>query len=949
MQDRTTRTQRPDPRLADPRVPVSEHAIVRQMATALCAMGASAPATLLIDRFGEVLFATPPCHRLWQRSVGGRQLDELLAGTELDALVEAVDEGAAWSGLLGLTGGEGRVVDVQSAAVEFEWQRDSGVRWVQLSERTAELAEVVQMTAAMARSDALLEAMPDLLFRISADLRFLDYRDPTAQGLGLAPDDFLGKRLHDFLPAELADLIEPNLRDALATDTIVSYTSTYDYEDGLHTFDNRVVKSGDDEVVLICRDTTAETRAVERLHEERARLQRIVDYSREFTTISDRRGRLIYISPPIVRVLGYAPEELIGSHAFSITHPDDVALARGSDLVEGAPRRLRLRTRSGDWRVFETVSRALFDDSDIGGLLTHCRDVTDYVEVESELVESLDRLNAIVDTAAEGIVTTDGAGIIESVNEATVETFGRDRSALIGQPFVDLLAPKARAKVAPLFERAAAGEPGSLAMLPPEVQALGPRGETFPMTLSASQVVTGGRRTMTMIVSDMSERAAFEHQLQYHATHDALTGLPNRSLFDIDVERALRQNQAEGTTLAVLFLDLDRFKMVNDSLGHASGDELLRAVADRLVAAIRGDGMVARFGGDEFLILCPALPDAEAAEALALRVLEVLEEPFVVDGEQVFLSASIGIALAGPQASTDAVALVRNADAALYRSKESGRSRVTVFRPEMYSRNRELLETETALRDAIDRGELVTHYQPVYSLAERRHVGTEALVRWNHDGRLVGPGEFIPVAEESGLINEIGEWILGDACRQTTEWNRAHRDRPPLHVAVNVSARQFDLADFPARVGRILTDTGIDPELVVLELTETSIVSDDLWTLERLGALRDLGVRLAIDDFGIGYSSLAYLRQLPVDIIKIDRSFTSQLEHDSATVAIVYTITSLAHTLGKIVVAEGVESEAQLEVLADAGCDLVQGYHFARPAAVDEIAPLLFPAWTHQS
>ena len=898
---------------------------------------------LLVDRSGTVLFATPPCHGLWRRSAGGRQLAELLAGEHFDALVERVDDGAPWSGLLGLTGGEGRVVEVQSAAVEFEWQRDSGIRWVQLSERTADLAEVVQMTAAMSRSDALLDAMPDLLFRISADLRFLDYRDPTARGLGLAPDDFLGKRLHDFLPPELADLIEPNLHEALASDAIVSYTSTYQYDDGLHTFENRVVKSGDDEVVLICRDTTAETRAVERLHEERARLRRIVDYSREFTTISDVEERLVYVSPPVIQVLGYSPEELIGRDAYSLIHPDDAVIVRQSDLVEGAPRRLRLRTRSGDYRVFETVSRALFEDPEIGGLLTHCRDVTDYVEVESELVESLDRLNAIVETAAEGIVTTDGAGIIESVNEATVETFGRDRATLVGQPFVDLLVPKARAKVAALFERAAAGEPGALAMLPPEVQALGPRGETFPMTLSASQVVTGGRRTMTMIISDMSERAAFEHQLQYHATHDALTGLPNRSLFDIDVERGLRRNQDEGTTLAVLFLDLDRFKMVNDSLGHAAGDELLRAVADRLVASIRGDGMVARFGGDEFLILCPALPDVEAAEAVAARALEVLEMPFPLDGEQVFLSASIGISLAGPQASTDAVALVRNADAALYRSKANGRSRITVFRPEMYSHSRELLETETALRDAIERNQLVTHYQPVYSLADRRHVGTEALVRWNHDGRLVGPGEFIPIAEESGLINEIGEWILSDACRQTTEWNTAHPDEPPLHVAVNVSARQFELPDFPARVGRILDGSGIDPELVVLELTETSIVSDDQWTLERLGALRDLGIRLAIDDFGIGYSSLAYLRQLPVDIIKIDRSFTSQLEHDAATVAIVYTITNLAHTLGKTVVAEGVESEAQLEVLTNAGCDLVQGYHFARPSAAEEIAPLLFP------
>ena len=335
--------------------------------------------------------------------------------------------------------------------------------------------------------------------------------------------------------------------------------------------------------------------------------------------------------------------------------------------------------------------------------------------------------------------------------------------------------------------------------------------------------------------------------------------------------------------------------------------------------------------------MCPRLASAEEAEIIADRILTSFATPFNFKNEPAYLSASIGIAVAEPGAATDAATMVRDADTALYKAKGAGRAQAVAYRPEMRSVSGDQLGTELALREAIASQELVTYFQPVYSPNEGRYVGTEALVRWNHDGRLVPPGEFIPVAEESGLIHEIGAWVMLDACRRTMHWNAGRSDEERMHVAVNVSARQFSRVDFVRRVERILRLSEIPSEDVVVELTETSIMHEDESTLDRLHELKHLGVQIAIDDFGTGYSSLNYLRQLPVDIIKIDRSFISQLEHDAATVAIVDTITSLAHTLGKKVVAEGVESEVQLDVLVQIGCDLVQGFFFEKPVPHDQI------------
>ncbi|MEO5840849.1 MAG: diguanylate cyclase, partial [Acidimicrobiales bacterium] len=375
------------------------------------------------------------------------------------------------------------------------------------------------------------------------------------------------------------------------------------------------------------------------------------------------------------------------------------------------------------------------------------------------------RLDAILETAADGIITFDANGGIESMNGAAQQMFGVSELTTLRTNVGDLLTSFGKAAVVYALERAALRADHALAPLADDMEGIRDDGSTFPLTLSVSHLRIGDHSLFTAIIRDVSERDALQRQLEYQATHDTLTGLPNRSLFHANLERAMRQSSITGKSLCILFMDLDRFKNVNDSLGHALGDQLLCAVANRLTGTLRGDGTVARFGGDEFLILCE-LDDQDEVYSIANRLLESLRRPFEVGTEEVFLGASAGIAMYDPHVGADVGTLIRNADVALYRAKEKGRSRYEVFDANIHARSQQRLTTETALRHAVARNELVTFYQPIYCLETDRFIGTEALIRWHHDGRLMAPSAFIDIAEESGLIVDIGAWILHDACRQ---------------------------------------------------------------------------------------------------------------------------------------------------------------------------------------
>jgi diguanylate cyclase (GGDEF)-like protein/PAS domain S-box-containing protein len=437
---------------------------------------------------------------------------------------------------------------------------------------------------------------------------------------------------------------------------------------------------------------------------------------------------------------------------------------------------------------------------------------------------------------------------------------------------------------------------------------------------------------------DVSERKELERQLTHQAFHDPLTGLANRALFRDRVQHALALNRRTQQPLAVLFLDLDGFKAINDSLGHLVGDKLLGAVSRRLQASVRPGDTVARLGGDEFAVLLEDLEGLHVAQQVAARFIDEMKSAFSLKGHEVFVGASVGIALSAE--SDDADELLRNADLAMYRAKALGKNRCEVFEPDMHAAALDRMAIENDLRHAVVRGELVLHYQPVVELATSRIVGVEALLRWDHPTRgLVSPLDFINVAEESGLIVPVGRWVLTEACRQVARWQR--ETGLPLRLSVNISARQLAAPRLAEHVAKTLRATGIKPRDLVLEITESMLVDDAERTIGKLHLLRELGVKLAIDDFGTGYSSLNYLRRLPVDVLKIDRSFVSGIGTQGDLESLTAAIVGIGRDLGLDTVAEGIEEPGQLDALRRMGCVLGQGYLYARPLPAPQMADLL--------
>ena len=453
-------------------------------------------------------------------------------------------------------------------------------------------------------------------------------------------------------------------------------------------------------------------------------------------------------------------------------------------------------------------------------------------------------------------------------------------------------------------------------------------------------------QSLANVLADALERQAVEDAIRERAVHDPLTGLPNRVLFVDRLEHALARLGRQESLAAILFLDLDHFKLVNDSLGHHVGDELLAAAAPRLKHALRGSDTVARFGGDEFGILLEDIASERDAIETAERIAATFARPFVLSGSEHFVTTSIGIALATGGERADE--LIRDADAAMYRAKDRGRARYEVFDEGMRGRAIERLRMENDLRRALERDQLRLEYQPVVSLLNFSIVGVEALLRWRHPDRgEIPPSEFIPIAEENGLIEPIGRWVLENACRQAAEWYAARPDCAPIAMSVNLSAVQVARRTLPEVVRAALSSTGLDPACLSLEITETVMVRDADGLADILQALKALGVRLVLDDFGTGYSSLSYLTRLPLDVLKVDRSFVDGLGNEPRDTAITETIIAMSRALSLDVVAEGVETSEQVNELSRLGCTAAQGFHFSRAVPAREITDALErgPVW----
>ena len=462
--------------------------------------------------------------------------------------------------------------------------------------------------------------------------------------------------------------------------------------------------------------------------------------------------------------------------------------------------------------------------------------------------------------------------------------------------------------------------------------------QAFPVRDAAGEVYR-----IAGIGADVTHRKEAEEKLVYLAHYDGLTGLPNRALFFDRLKQTLAQAGRRGVLAAVMFVDLDRFKVVNDTLGHAVGDELLRHVAQRLAGCVRVGDTVCRFSGDEFVLIINDLGAAEDARLIAQKVLYAFSDPFRVSGHEIFVSTSIGISMY-PTDCEDEETLLKDADTAMYRAKESGRNNFQFYTREMNARAMYRLKLENSLRHALERGEFRLHYQPKACLHTGRVTGVEALLRWERpEHGLVPPADFVPLLEDTGLIVPVGEWVIAEACRQIAAWRASGRE--PVSIAINISARQFAARNLGEIVRRVLDQHGADPRYIELELTESLLMVNTEEAVRTLEYLKSLGLRLSIDDFGTGYSSLSYLKRFPIDALKIDRSFIDEITTDVGDATITRAVIGMAHNLGLKVVAEGVETEEQISFLSANGCDEAQGYYFARPRPAGEITEWLRGEW----
>jgi diguanylate cyclase (GGDEF)-like protein/PAS domain S-box-containing protein len=571
-------------------------------------------------------------------------------------------------------------------------------------------------------------------------------------------------------------------------------------------------------------------------------------------------------------------------------------------------------------------------------------------EAEEVLRLTASRFEAMVRHSSDIVVVIDERGMIRYVSPSATRVLGYEDAGVLAAPVFELIHPDDRDLVIADFERKLTQPPH---LDPMQFRIRHGDGtwhwmEAVGTNLIEEPAVQG----IVVNVRDINDRKAAEAELARRALHDELTGLPNRTLLVDRIQQALHRTARTGDVAAVLLLDLDRFKVLNDSHGHARGDELLVSVAHRLRSVMRAGDTVGRFGGDEFVVVCDVSGVTEA-RAIADRVASALEQPFELGTVVVHLSASVGIAL-GDQPGTTPDVLLRDADAAMYRAKDRGRSRYEVFDSVMRRRAVARMDLETELRRALDNGEFVVHYQPEVGLrsAAGRYplVGVEALVRWDHPRRgLVPPSEFIPLAEELGLVVPLGRQVLRTVCREPAGWEQPGPAAGPRPwMAVNLSVRQLVTPGLVDEIGVILAETGLAPSRLCLEITETMLVEDAGIAGQVLHGLKDIGANIAIDDFGTGFSSLSHLKRFPVDFIKVDREFVDGVGTDAGDTAIVTAVIGMAHALDIPVIAEGVETAAQLEALQGLGCDYGQGYLFSRPVPAGELRTLApgaaFPA-----
>jgi diguanylate cyclase (GGDEF)-like protein/PAS domain S-box-containing protein len=687
----------------------------------------------------------------------------------------------------------------------------------------------------------------------------------------------------------------------------------------------------------IARDVTARRRTARQLHLRSAALEAAATG----IVITDRHGAIVWANHAFTTMTGYSKEEVLGKNPRLLKsgeQPESYYAELWSTISQGKVWQGEIVNRRKDGTTYTEEMTITPVTQDLGSATdTHFIAIKQDITERKKSEEELQRLASIVEFSEDAIIGKNIDGVITSWNRGAEKIYGYTRDEVVGRDLSFLLPPERQAEIQAIMERVLSGQPIECL----ETQRLTRIGSAIDVSLSVSPIkdASGHIAGASTIARDITQRKAAEKQIQFLAYYDALTGLPNRTLLQDRLTRALASARRRKDKVALLFLDLDRFKTINDSLGHSVGDLVLQQVAERLKKWAREQDTVARVGGDEFLIVLTAVKEPADAAVAAERLMNTMNAAYVVQGHSLGISCSVGISIF-PEHGAEGETLIKNADAAMYSAKESGCNNLQFFTKDMNAQAVERLTLESGLRLALDKKELFLVYQPQIEIATGRIIGLEALLRWQHpELGLVPPDKFIRIAENSGLIMPIGEWVLRTACSQTRKWQ--DEGLLAVSVAVNVSSVQFRQAGFCELIRRVLHETGLAPQYLELEITESLLLSNEDVMLSVLQELKAMGLKLAIDDFGTGYSSLSYLRQFPVGKLKIDRSFIRDIAVDPDDAAITTAIISLAKSLNLKVIAEGVEDEAQMTFLTAHRCDEIQGYYFSKPLTVDKVADKL--------
>lgn len=780
---------------------------------------------------------------------------------------------------------------------------------------------------------------PDAMIIASLiDGHIMDANQAFVEHTGLSIEEVIGKT-----PTEL-DLwavpgIGPKVLQQLQTGNIHNLEIPFRRKNG-RTFSGLMSAQPFDQgstpaVLVVVRDITALKQAQQQLQLSEEKFAKAFHAAPDGLAITRQQdGMLLEVNEGFCRITGYSERHCLERSTFDLGIWAD--LSERSRLIEQLKQhgfvhgfRARLRNVNGSIRVCELSSHPLLISGD-ACLLTISRDIT-----ESQLMQEKLHLAATVfESTAEGVLITDTDQRISAVNRAFTEITGYSESEAIGQtPRLLASGQHDSAFYASMWHQLTAEGHWQ-----GEISNRRKNGELYPSWLTVS-AVRNKENLLTHFVAVFADISSLKHaqaRLDYQAHHDPLTGLPNRTLFESRLQSALLHSEESGSLGAVLFLDLDRFKHINDSLGHPVGDLLLKGIAHRLKETLRDIDTVARLGGDEFIVLLPGLLQPSDAKAIANKLLACFSTPFEAGEHELYISPSIGSCVF-PTDGTDVATLVKNADAAMYRSKAQGRNRVESYTRDLTEQASERIALEQELRRALDRNQLSLAYQPKISLLTHTVVGAEALIRWSHPtfGE-VPPEHFIPLAEENGMILQIGEWVLEQACRQMGAWRKTCTPFGPM--SVNLAGAQLRQPNLVERIEQLLTENGLVPDCLQLEITENFIMSQTQDALAVLHKLKQLGVQLAIDDFGTGYSSLSYLKRLPLDILKIDQSFIRGLPEDTHDAAIVRAIIALGRSMQLTVIAEGVETHEQQQFLSEEGCEQIQGYIISLPLQPDEFS-----------